>query len=163
MPDEPNPNPRFDPPSDEEIEARLRRAIEGNPDDGDPFERTKRELEDIEVPEIPDEPIVRTSMPEVPDFDGRLRELEENAKRARGVQAQKAKRIADEGRSNRGLGFGLTIAYTIVGVPMVGAGIGYLVDRAQGTTVWIGYGTFIGAVLGIVAALFMLNRANNEL
>jgi len=61
----------------------------------------------------------------------------------------------------RGLGVGLSIAYTILGVPLVGLAIGWALDSHYQSNVFKGLGTVSGAVLGIILAFWMMNRQNN--
>ena len=49
----------------------------------------------------------------------------------------------------------------IMGVPLMFAGIGWLVDRWQGTGVFVGVGTLVGAVLGIAMTIYTLNKTNS--
>ena len=146
-------------PEDESTEARFRRVQE--------------ELRAMELPEIPDERLderVRsireqgpTSLPEVPDmatFESRTRKAQGTHRVAK---AQEETRLASDAKANKGLGVGLAIAYTLLGLPMVGLGVGYLLDRALGATLWKGVGTLVGAVAGIAFAVVVLNRENSRL
>ncbi len=62
----------------------------------------------------------------------------------------------------RGVGVGLTVAYTIIGVPLLGAAVGFLIDQSRGTSQWTGICTVAGAFLGVGFALFTLNRTNMD-
>ena len=146
-------------PEDESTEARFRRVQE--------------ELRGMELPEIPDEGIderVRamggrgpTSLPDVPDtatFESRTRKAQGTHLAAK---AEERSRLASDAKANKGLGIGLAIAYALLGLPMVGLGVGYLLDRALDATAWKGVGTLVGAVAGIAFAVLMLNRENSRL
>ena len=147
-----------------------------NPDDESTetrFRRVQEELRAMEIPEIPDEAIDArvqgmrergpTELPEVPDmatFESRTRKAQGTHRVAK---AQEENRLASDAKANKGLGVGLAIAYTLLGLPMVGLGVGYLLDRALGATAWKGVGTLVGAVAGIAFAVLMLNRENSRL
>lgn len=96
------------------------------------------------------------------DFDARFSALEERANKAKSLrqakQHEKNRELGRDRESALGLGMGMTIAYTILGFPMLGAGIGYLLNRSQGSTGYIGPLTTLGAVVGLCSALFMMNR-----
>lgn len=92
-------------------------------------------------------------------LDAKFRALEEKAKIAKGVY--KTTRPSEDKReqkigSYRGLGFGLMLAYGMIGVPLVGYGLGYLVERKNGP----GIGTTIGAVIAMIWVVYMVNRQN---
>jgi F0F1-type ATP synthase assembly protein I len=133
------------------------------------FRKIREELEAMKLPdedELPrlenDKPL--PTLPHVDEFDARLSALEENARNTKSrIEAtkQQEQRALDADRSSaRGLGFGLSIAYTIIGFPMLGAGVGWLIDRQNGTNNWMGLMTVLGAGLGVFAAILMLNRTN---
>lgn len=50
----------------------------------------------------------------------------------------------------RNLGRGMQLAYALIGLPIVGFGVGYLVDRSTG----FGSGKAIGAMVGFALALY---------
>ncbi len=65
--------------------------------------------------------------------------------------------------SARGLGTGLTIAYAIIGMPLVGWAIGALIDRASNNTgpnnlEWAAVLTLLGSVVGVTFAIFVASR-----
>ena len=136
------------------------------------FRRVQEELRAMELPNVPDEQVdarVRnmdprgaTALPEVPDvelFERRTRKAQGTHRLAK---SQEAERLASDGRANKGLGVGLAIAYTLLGLPMAGLGIGFLLDRMLGATIWKGIGTVVGAAGGIAFAVMMLNRENSR-
>lgn len=100
------------------------------------------------------------------EFHERLRALEQRAEDAHGgyqkKEAEKQRAQRSDGESSRGLGVGLSVAYTILGMPMVGAGIGWFVDKQTGLKVFLGLGTVGGAVLGVVFALVILSRHQDK-
>ena len=153
MPDEPV--ERFpEGPSDDDIASRLRRV--------------RDELSEMEgLPELPDEKIPEIgALPPAPDFDAKLRDLEARAQAAKDRREVKAsterKQLARSAEDARGLGMGMAVAYTIIGLPIAGIGIGWLIDQSQGTTIFRGFGAVIGSILGIVGAMLMLNRNQNR-
>lgn len=144
-------------PDDEEIAARLRRVRE-----------ELNQMDDL--PELPEDKIPQLAptpeLPKVPDFDERLRDLEARAQAAKDRRETKARtearRLASDAESNRGLGIGLTVAYAIIGLPLFGIGVGYAIDSANGTTIFRGFGALVGSILGIVGAVVILNRQQNQ-
>ncbi len=148
------PNERFpEGPSDAEIAERLRKVRE--------------ELSQMEgLPELPEDRIPQLKpapdLPPVPDFDQQLSDLEaraEAAKQKRAGQIRTEKRQMErDAESHRGLGIGLSVAYTIIGVPLLAIAIGWAMDNAQGTNVYRGLGALIGSVVGIVFAIVLLNK-----
>lgn len=150
-------------PTAEEIEARLSRAIGF----GNEYRETAGSGDDEpeEVIEAPDLPNAGGRFDEVDaEFDERLRRMNRSVTRAgqaRKNEANKKERErAQERESARGLGIGLTVAYTIIGFPLLGAGVGFLIDRSTGGTAGVTLGTVLGVGLGMAAAIFMLNRAS---
>ena len=89
--------------------------------------------------------------------DSKLKEIEERAKAARNTQKQHTPEgmgssfITPE--SGRGLARGLQIAYAIIGVPLVGFGVGWLIDRQSGGVLWQGVGTILGAAIAVIYAI----------
>jgi F0F1-type ATP synthase assembly protein I len=100
------------------------------------------------------------------EFHDRLRQLEARAEAAQGgykkKEAEKDRVRKSDGESSRGLGVGLSVAYTILGMPMVGAAIGWFVDKQTGMKIFLGLGTVGGAVLGVVFALVILSRHQDK-
>lgn len=144
-------------PTDEEIEARLSKVIKDaedflGPVRHDPISLMEEEEKDNRFGDFD------------PDFNEKLDGFSKKVdkiKASREEQARdKARRQKGERDSSRGLGVGLTIAYMIIGLPLLGAGIGWLVDGRTGGTTWIGIGTVIGGVLGVFAAISIMNREN---
>lgn len=149
-------------PEDESTEARFRRVQE--------------ELRAMELPDMPDEEVEarldamtsssRASMPDVPMSEDILRDLETRASKARTVH-QKAKggepsRIESDRRASKGLGIGLAMAYTMIGLPLVGALVGFLLNRVFPGP-WIAVGVVVGFVAGVAFALFLGNRERDNL
>lgn len=96
------------------------------------------------------------------EFEERMRKLEERvqeSKTVREAQQRETKRqLQSERESARGLGIGLSIAYTIIGLPLFGYGVGYFIDQSTGGQAAKGIAMMIGAIAGIAMAFVMLNR-----
>ena len=114
----------------------------------DPFLKVREELKDIaDIGEEP-QPEVRISneLPQVPEWD---------------YQRKNTGKSKEKPADYRGLGYGLTIAYTMVGPLIAGYGIGYLIDKKQGDgNTWQTWLTIAGMVLGFIGALFLMTKAN---
>ena len=99
------------------------------------------------------------------EFGERLKALEEKAKTVKEVRdnqnREKTRKLESDRETAKGLGLGLSIAYTIIGLPILGAVIGWFLDSRMGGQTFTSLGVLIGSVLGIVAAVFMISRANN--
>jgi F0F1-type ATP synthase assembly protein I len=137
------------------------------------FRRVQEELRAMELPEMPDdevearlEAIRDRPSGEIPDFEDSLTRLESRSAKARVVH-NKAKNTevgkADSNRkSSRGLGIGLAMAYTMLGLPLVGALLGFLLNRVFPGP-WIMVGVVGGFCAGIGFALFLGNRERDSL
>jgi F0F1-type ATP synthase assembly protein I len=62
--------------------------------------------------------------------------------------------------SAAGLGVGLMMSYAIIGLPIIGAGIGWLANRQIGATQWTGIGATVGFVVAIAYVLVALKQQN---
>lgn len=137
------------------------------------FRRVQEDLRAMELPEMPDEEVEARlqdiqSRPigELPRFDDHLSHLESRAVQARVAhnKAKNAEAGSAEGdrRASRGLGIGMAMAYTMIGLPLLGAGLGYLLNRvAPGP--WIAVGVVMGFVAGVSFAVFLGNRERDRL
>jgi len=98
-------------------------------------------------------------------FDQRMDELDSrlNDARRRDTQRQKVEKetqmaSADTGRS---LGVGLTVAYGIIGTPIVGYGVGWLIDSRMGqSNMWSSWLALAGAFGGVIFAVIILQKNN---
>lgn len=97
-----------------------------------------------------------------PEFVARMKALDERSERIRQQRQEKAtekkRAIKSDQESSRGLAVGLSIAYTIMGVPVAGFLIGWLIDNQLKSEMYKGIGVMAGAVAGISMALFILKR-----
>lgn len=140
-------------PSDESIEERFGRIKEA------------LKTEAMSLQEIPDE-VSGPLVPPLPDFD-KLGELDRKADELR-TRANESKRrlevatkrdektLRSEQEAARGLGFGLQVAYTIIGMPLLGALIGYGIDVALKTTVWKGNVSVLFMAIGVGWSIYIL-------
>lgn len=146
-------------PEDESTEARFRRVQE--------------ELRAMQLPDMPDDEvdarladIQSRPMGELPGFEDHLDSLESRAIKARGVhnRAKNAEpsKIDSDRRASKGLGIGLAMAYTMIGLPLLGIVLGFLLNRVVPGP-WIAVGVVGGFVAGIAFALFLGNREKDSL
>jgi len=162
------------PPSDDEISERLKRAVEraaervGPEEDHDPFASLQKEMADIPLGNFSqDDTPAGPKLPEHdPEFSARMNQLNDRvdsfrSKKDNDVERQ-GKVWKSEQEASRGLGFGLSIAYTIIGMPVVLALIGWAIDNHYHTTVWRGALAFFGMIIGVFYAVTVLNRTNRS-
>ncbi len=100
------------------------------------------------------------------EFEGRLASLENRAATARKHQeikkAEDERRMKSDQSSASGLGVSLSIAYSIIGLPVAGFLIGLLIIRQGGSSSWRDGLILVGAFAGVFYAIFMLNRLNRR-
>jgi F0F1-type ATP synthase assembly protein I len=178
MPDEPKDSQSpHDEPSEEELERRLRKLIGDDPDSDTallpPSMQPPAELDELELKlqEI-DQRIAdagQVGRAKAAGFDADLetdlQRVESKAAEAKAAQEaarqDREKKGISDGDSARGLGVGLSIAYTIIGVPLLGVLIGWIADSSMGTTNWKGIGMLVGVVVGMALAFVLLNRTKD--
>lgn len=123
----------------------------------------------------PDDP-PEDSAPQPPDedeFDRKLRELGERAERLKTnipfpdppntpgrIAPTRSGKPESDPSGYRGLGQGLSIAYSLMGTTLLGFFIGWLIDRQVGGTLWQGLLGILGAAAGVGMTLFLINRFN---
>ncbi len=110
--------------------------------------------DDLQVERLPDEidAGLHQEIEAIKQEAIKKREELQSAKRKKEKQEQLDRDAA------RGLGIGLSVAYTILGLPMAGLGIGYLLDKSLNSTAWVPVGVLTGSVLGVAMAIFMINK-----
>lgn len=151
-----------DEPEDESTEARFRRVQE--------------DLRAMELSNLPDEEVdarlddlkqrTASGLPEVPsDLDARMSRFESRTAAAKNVHRQakgeEQSRLANDTKAARGLGIGLAAAYALIGLPLVGALLGFLLARvAPGP--WIALGAVVGFVGGIAFVVYLSGREGNR-
>lgn len=100
------------------------------------------------------------------EFSERLKKLENKALQHKLIRDNRAKetsrKLRDDAQSAKGLGVGLSVAYTIIGLPLVGVAIGWIIDTRMGTQTYRSIGVLLGSVLGIVGAIALLSRINRN-
>lgn len=127
----------------------------------------------MELPEVPDDEVearmaaIRDRPIEsVPGFEDPLAALESRAGKARGVHRKamnaEPSRIDGDRRAAKGLGIGLAMAYTMIGLPLLGLLIGFGLNRLVPGP-WIAVGVVLGFVAGVAFALFLGNRERDNL
>ena len=106
----------------------------------------------------PDQPVER---PPVDDFDERLKTLEDRADEINSLRQnkrQETRRLQHAERDSAlGLGAGLSIAYTLIGLPMLGVGIGWILEQ-RGMRGAMAIGVLLGGALGLFMAFITLGR-----
>ncbi len=111
----------------------------------------------------------KTPQPEMPDLDpeleARLAAFEAKARARREVHeteqaAVRAERASDA-ESVRGAGIGLSLAYTILGLPLAGYGVGWLLENA-GVRGWTPMLTLVACVLAIALAAWKSVKYVNQ-
>ena len=114
----------------------------------------KKEFTSVDLPEMD------------PELDARIRDVQTRARLAKHAHdvhtMQEERKMKSDGEAARGLGVGLTAAYAIIGMPLVGAGIGWLIDRNVDPKIWTGLCTVAGALLGITFTIITINRTNKD-
>ncbi|MEI8281489.1 MAG: AtpZ/AtpI family protein [Armatimonadota bacterium] len=143
-------------PSDAEIEARFSKIKENLTTDlDDADEKLAAILDKTHAPKI-----------ETDEFDDKLKALEIKAqamKEKREAQkVQAAKEVKSTQMANDGLGMGMTLMYTVLGLPLLGGIIGMFLDKATGGNAWIVIFGMGGMILGIGCAVFLLYRKNGK-
>ena len=141
------------------------------PDDADiaaRFEKIREQLHSMELPELPEDEIKRLEAGPVKPavdhdhVDAKLKDLETRANKAQGqfrqaINRPTPKALESSNKSTRGLAVGMLVAYTIMGLPLAGIGIGFLIDWWLGTVMAKGLGALAGATLGVIMAIKIIN------
>lgn len=113
-----------------------------------------------------DGPATPTAMGHHQDITDRLHQIERRASAYRAAQIEAGRKsdqvLKQDAESYRGLGMGLTIAYTILGFPMLGAGIGWLIERNNPGGGAMGIAVTVGCFVGVGAAIWMLSRQSQD-
>jgi len=100
------------------------------------------------------------------EFDQRMHDLQAKLDRVR--EEREGNRVREQVRTNidasasKGLGMGLQIAYTIIGLPLIGALIGYFIDRATGATLWTGLLAVAGMAGGLTLTVMFMSRSGDQ-
>jgi len=102
-------------------------------------------------------------------LEARLRAIEQTAAKGQ-AHFRRAQPKPEEGgpssgmtpEQGRNLGVGLSIAYAILGAPLVGFGIGFLIDQVTKGVFWRGALGLLGCCLGVGYAMVVANRSANS-
>jgi F0F1-type ATP synthase assembly protein I len=151
-------------PTEEEIEARLSRAIQEAEAYLGPVQSEPEDELDLPVlREERESPIQAVHA----EFEEDLQRISLRAKSAQKVHrtasGKEAPKKGLQRDDTRGLAFGFALAYGFLGPLMAGYLAGYLVDRNLGLeSVWQTWLTVIGLFLGFVFVIVMVNRAGAD-
>ncbi|HXH60311.1 MAG TPA: hypothetical protein VNI20_03035 [Fimbriimonadaceae bacterium] len=96
--------------------------------------------------------------PSEEDLDSKISEIRERAVAARAKYEQADPNARIDSDSARGIGIGMTAGYAIIGLPLIGAGAGFLLDRLFHTWFLIAIGAVAGLIMGIVYAVRLSNQ-----
>jgi F0F1-type ATP synthase assembly protein I len=134
-------------PSDDELNARFDKLREG-------FKTDVTNIDD-KLEGILEETKVKFDATEADDaVQGKLDEIEARTRAAR-HNLEKAKGRTDsitgslDIKTSRSTGYGLMYAYALAGGPMLGFGVGLLINRFTGTQGWQIWLTLFGAAFGL--------------
>jgi F0F1-type ATP synthase assembly protein I len=135
---------------------------DGNVDE----EELDRRIRDLGLDESPAEQAKEKVERIDDDFELRLRQLEDRAAKHRvireGKKQEETRKRVNDAESAKGLGVGLSLAYTIIGTPIIGIAIGWLIDLQTGTQNYRSIGAIAGMILGIFAAIVIFNKSNRQ-
>lgn len=103
------------------------------------------------------------------ELEKRLMQIEQTAAKGQ-AHFRKAQPKPEEGgpstgmspEQGRNLGVGLSIAYAILGAPLVFFGLGFLIDQATHGVFWRGALGLLGCCLGVAYAMIVANRSANS-
>ncbi len=143
-------------PTDEEIEARFSKIRENLTADVDDVDD---KLEGI----LKNTKVDRLDESEHDEYLSKLDEMDAKLKHARETQ-QKAQPKHNtlsgslDPKSSVAMGMGLSLAYTIIGSPIVGFGAGLLINKATGTQGWQIWMTLIGFMIGMGYVVMVQKR-----
>jgi F0F1-type ATP synthase assembly protein I len=123
----------------------------------DPFEAVVRQMEEqaanlkAELPPDLDE-----------EFDERMRSLDQKVAAQKAVRdnvkKEEARKTQLDRDATRGLGIGLNVAYALIGLPLVGAGLGWFLDKQTGASFWTGLCVVGGLIFAIAYTVLLMNQ-----
>ncbi len=104
-------------------------------------------------------------MPDTTHLDDRFRSIKNKVSKQKGEpqpgDGGGGHWAGESGEGYRSAGVALSVAYALVGCTIVGWGIGWLIDRNTGGNIAQAVGGLIGAVTGLVSAVFLAFRSNS--
>lgn len=150
-------------PSDDEIEARFNKIREGLSSDLDDIDLKLEKI--LANTNVDDEKVAEE---EHEQFDQRIRDLEHKVKTAQNGANQATSSSGSlsgslDQKSSLSTGLGLSLAYTIIGAPLLGYAVGLGINKLTGTQGWQIWLTLIGSVIGIGWTMMVVNRNNDRL
>ena len=153
-------------PSDEEIQARfeaIKAKLEPLAENPELDARVAAFLGQEPVEHVPTELELEAARvkAELDGIDGRLNKAKQT------YQNTKPKPNSVSGgldqKTALGMGLGLSMAYTIIGAPLVGYGLGLLLNKATGNPGWHIWTTLIFSVIAIGWVAMIGSRNNDRL
>lgn len=142
-------------PSEAEIEERFE-AIKAklDPITQNP-ELDRRTEEFLSTQESQLEPIPDPESEKMAELQKRANALKQKRDNQVRQQTKETRAVME---SNAGLGAGLAIAYTIIGIPVLGGIVGVVLKSQTGNPAWVTAFGLAGMVLGLVGAYFVALR-----
>ncbi len=150
-------------PSDEEIEARFHKIRENLSTDLDDIDlKLEKILSDTNVDDQ------KVAPEEHEQYDQRIRDLEHKVKTAQNAANTTTSSSGSlsgslDRKGSLSTGLGLSLAYTIIGTPLLGYAVGLGINKLTGTQGWQIWLTLIGSVIGIGWTMMVVNRNNDRL
>jgi F0F1-type ATP synthase assembly protein I len=123
-----------------------------------PDRENEWEIPKIQDHDLPDLPSAHEA--EIEQIAAAAREARERQRR---LKPRTDREMKSEAKSARGLGIGLTVAYTIIGLPIAGFLIGLMIDRQVGGTAWQTWLTLSLTFAGVFLAARILARHSDKL
>ncbi len=150
-------------PSDDEIEARFQKIRENlHPDLEDVDLQLAGILDNTKADRIEDDEHAAYHA-KLDDIDAKLAK----AKQAKDVATNKAKDTSISGsldqKGSLSMGLGLSMAYTIIGAPILGYLAGLGINKLTGTQGWQIWLTLLGSIIGIGWVATVTNRNQDRL
>ena len=143
-------------PSDEEIEARFSKIRENLTTDVDDVdEKLGHILAGTHVDRL-DEAEHDEYLSKLADVDAKLKQARQSQENTKPKHESLTGSL--DQKSSVAMGMGLSMAYTIIGSPIVGYGIGLLVNKVTGTQGWQIWLTLIGFVIGLGYVVIVQKR-----
>ena len=144
-------------PDDREIAERLERVRDG--------------LGGIQLEDREDD-IARVTAPaelpraETDDLDARLDALKAKSEAAiaqkQEQERQARKDVKSQQEASYGLGVGLSVSYTLIGMPVLGAVLGLILNKLTGGNAWTLIGVLGGFGLGLFWVVLVTNRQDKK-
>ncbi len=103
-----------------------------------------------------------------PELDEKLASMQQRLESAKNTYEQtkpKANSVSGglDQKTSLGMGLGLSMAYTIIGAPLVGYGLGLLLNKLTGNPGWHIWTTLIFSVIAVCWVAMIGSRTNDRL